>query len=108
MNKKIQVSTVRQEADVEVIFVNSHLINKAIRAQIALDNALADTRSPRIAKDENGSDVVDENGKPVQDKDENGNLLYDYNYRGIRDEKDIIALHETVKSFIDELTSAFV
>ena len=106
--KKIQVSTVRQEAEVEVIFVNSHLINKAIRAQIALDSALADTRTPRIMRDDNGNEALDENGKPVQDKDENGNLLYDYSYRGIRDERDIAALHETVKSFIDELTSAFV
>ena len=106
--KKIQVSTVRQEAEVEVIFVNSHLINKAIRASIALDNILADTRTPRTMRDDEGKEVLDENGKPVQEKDENGKLLYNYNYRGIRDEKDIEALHETVKSFIDELTAAFV
>lgn len=106
--KKIQVSTVRQEADVEVIFVNSHLINKAIRASIALDNALGGTRTPRTMRDADGKEVLDENGKPVQEKDENGNLLYDYSYRGIREEKDICALHETVKTFIDELTAAFV
>lgn len=106
--KKIQLSTVRQEADVEVIFVNSHLINKAIRASIALDDALENTRTPITMRDGEGKEVLDENGKPVQEKDENGNLLYDYNYRGIREAKDIAALHETVKPFIDELTAAFV
>ena len=33
MAKKIQVSTVRQEANVEVIFLNASLISKVIRAQ---------------------------------------------------------------------------
>ena len=32
--KKIKVSTVKQMADVEVLFINSNLISKAIRASI--------------------------------------------------------------------------
>lgn len=36
MAKKIQVSTVRQEANVEVIFLNASLISKVMRAQNTL------------------------------------------------------------------------
>lgn len=105
--KKIQVSTVRQECDVEVLFVNSHLISKTIRAQIALENILRNTRTPKVLHDENGEPVLDANGKEVYSKDENGNIEYGYDYKGIRDERDIADLHDIVKSFIDELANAF-
>ena len=35
--KKVQVSTVRQTADVEVIYVNANLISKTIKADNVLD-----------------------------------------------------------------------
>ena len=35
--KKIQVSTVRQTADVEVVFVNANLISKVIIYSMALE-----------------------------------------------------------------------
>ena len=105
--KQIQVSTVRQTADVEVVFVNANLISKVIKAQAALDRMLDGTRTPRVQCNEDGKEIVDENGKPVWEKDENGNILYDYSYRGIREQRDIEDLHEKVKSLIDELVNAF-
>lgn len=105
--KQIQVSTVRQTADVEVVFVNANLISKVIKAQSALDRMLDGTRTPCVQRNEDGNDVVDENGKPVYEKDENGNIIYEYGYRGIREQRDIADLHEKVKSLIDELVNAF-
>lgn len=104
--KQIVVSTVRQTADVEVVFVNANLISKVIKAQSALDRMLEGTHMPCIQHDEDGNDVVDKDGKPVYAKDENGNIIYEYGY-GIRKDKDIADLHEKVKSLIDELVNAF-
>lgn len=105
--KKIQISTVQQTTDVEVIFVNSTLISKAIRAQIALDAALKNTRTPKVLCDDNGEPMLDANGKEIYKKDENGNIEYDYSYKGIREEENIAALHDVVKTFVDELANAF-
>lgn len=105
--KQIQVSTVRQTADVEVVFVNANLISKVIKAQNALDRMLDGTRTPMVKQDDNGKPVLDANGKPVFETDENGNILYDYSYRGIKEQRDIADLHEKVKSLIDELVNAF-
>jgi hypothetical protein len=105
--KKIQVSTVQQTADVEVLFVNARIISKVFKAKFALDAILKDTRTARVQCDDEGNPVLDENGKTVIQKDENGNIVYDYSYRGIRDASDIVSLHEVVKSFIDELAEAF-
>lgn len=106
--KKIQVSTVRQTADVEVVFINANLISKVIKAQSALDRMLDGTRTPVIKhRDDNDEEVLDENGKPVFETDDAGNILYSYSYRGIKEERDIADLHEKVKSLIDELVDAF-
>jgi len=105
--KKIEVSTVKQTADVEVIYVNSNLIAKAIRAKFTLDAILAGTKCPMMATDDEGIVVKDENGKEVQKRDENGNLVWSYSYYQIRNDKAVEDLHEVVKSFIDELTDAF-
>lgn len=105
--KQIVVSTVRQTADVEVVFVNANLISKVIKAQSALDRMLDGTRTPMVKHDDNGEQVHDANGKAVFETDENGNILYDYSYRGIREQGDIADLHEKVKSLIDELVNAF-
>lgn len=105
--KQIQVSTVRQTADVEVVFVNANLISKVIKAQSALDRMLDGTRTPMVKQDNNGEPVLDANGKPVFETDENGNIIYDYSYRGIKEQRDIADLHEKVKSLIDELVNAF-
>lgn len=105
--KKIQVSTVQQTADVEVIFVNSHLISRAIRAKLTLDAMLEGTKSRVFETDDEGGIVTDEEGKEVQKRDENGNPVWSYSYYPIRKDADIRDLHEIVKSFIDELTDAF-
>ena len=107
MSKKIQISLVEQTTNVEVIFVNSTLISKAIRAQIALDAALKDTRTPKVMCDDNNEPVLDANGKEVYKKDENGNIEYSYSYKGIREEEHLAALHDVVKTFVDELANAF-
>lgn len=105
--KQIQVSTVRQTADVEVVFVNANLISKVIKAQSALDRMLEGTREPSFRTNDEGEPILDEYGKPVQEKTEDGKLIYKYNYRGIREERDLEDLHEKVKSLIDELVAAF-
>ncbi len=105
--KQIEVSTVRQTADVEVVFVNANLISKVIKAQNALDRMLEGTREPCFRTNEEGEQILDENNKPIQAKTEDGKLVYQYNYRGIREQRDLEDLHEKVKSLIDELVNAF-
>lgn len=114
MTKKIQLSTVRQEADVEVVFVNANLICKVINAcnaaQAIIDNAeqhycIKAQREPAL--NENGEPIVDENGcgveKPVLDK--KGNQVYNYgNYRMAEDE--LRDLHIRVLPFLTELRNA--
>lgn len=113
MNKKIKVSTVRQEADVEVLYVNSNLISKAIRASIAAKNilyqisdAIQPLEEPKL--DENGKEVVDENGKivriPVVDK--NNNVVHQYSWANMSDAA-VEEFHKNVLPFIEELTAAF-
>lgn len=105
--KQIVVSTVRQTADVEVVFVNANLISKVIKAQSALDRMLDGTRNPIVKHNEEGEEILDANGKPVFETDDKGNIIYEYGYRGIREARDIADLHEKVKSLIDELVNAF-
>ena len=105
--KQIQVSTVRQTADVEVVFINANLISKVIKAQTALDRMLDGTRTPIIKHNAEGEEMCDANGKPIYATDENGSILYEYSYRSIREQRDIVDLHEKVKTLIDELVNAF-
>lgn len=105
--KKIQVSTVRQTADVEVVFINASLISKVIKAQSALNRMLKGTRTPVVKCNKEGEQMSDVDGKPVFETDGNGNIVYEYNYRGIREVEDLEDLHEKVKSLIDELVDAF-
>jgi len=105
--KKIQVSTVQQTAQVEVIYVNAHLIRKAIQAKLTLDAMLDGTKAKVFETDDEGGIVMDENGKEVQKRDENGNLMWSYNYYPMRKDEAVKDLHEIVKAFIDELTDAF-
>lgn len=112
MSKKIQVSTIRQEADVEVVFINSSIISKAIRASIAVKGILDKMREyndaiiPVIKKDDEGGEVLDENGKPMPELDENGNPMFSYNYFKM-DETFVEQFHKHVAPFIEELTTAF-
>ena len=101
-NKQIQVSSVKQMADVEVIFVNASIISKAIRSSITAHNALDKcvSEEPILKSDDNGAPVM-ENGEPVV---VGTNKSYSrYNLR----EDDLRTLYENVLPFIDELCKAF-
>lgn len=113
--KKIQVSTVRQTADVEVLFVNANLISKVIRASIAIENIieLAKARGcivPRYyqEEDENGNPITDDKGiiKTTPVLDENNKQIIDYQRADVSKE-DLQALNEQVMPFLKELTEAF-
>ena len=112
MSKKIQVSTVKQTADVQVLFINASLITKALRASIASKSILDKMREfnnaicPVIKKDDEGGDILDENGKPVQELDENGKPMFTYSYFRM-DATFVEQFHEHVASFLKELVDAF-
>ena len=96
--KKIQVTTVEQTAQVQVINLNSYLVANAVRVMLSMKHALAGTRTQVMTKSEDGEKDVPamENGKPV----------YDYNKYKFEPE-DIKELHETVLPFLEELCEAF-
>ena len=106
MSKKIQISTVKQTADVQVISLNAYFITKAIKASVALNSEdILKLRQPKHMRTEDGGKVLDENNKPIVLKDEDGNIQYDYRlYIGA---SDVNALLDVVKPFLDELVEAF-
>lgn len=113
--KKIQVSTVRQTADVEVLFVNANLISKVIRASIAIENIIELAKDqgciiPRYyqEEDENGNPLTDDKGiiKTTPVLDENNKQIIDYSQVDISKE-DLRALNEQVMPLLKELTEAF-
>lgn len=113
--KKIQVSTVRQMADVEVLFVNASLIAKAINANNAIQDILESAKAqgsivPRYepTRDENGEEVADERGCLVMAPvlDENGNQIIDYTRHDLQS-YELAKLNTVVKNFLAELVSAF-
>lgn len=113
--KKIQVSTVRQTADVEVLFVNANLISKAIRASIVIENIIELAKAqgciiPRYNQesDENGNPITDNKGiiKTTPVLDENNKQVIDYQSVDVSKE-DLRDLNEQVMPFLTELTKAF-
>lgn len=113
--KKIQVSTITKNAEVEVLFVNANLISKAVRASIALDTIIERAKAegciiPRYNADmdENGNPKCDDRGvvKTTPILDAKGNQIIDYTrteVSGIELQK----LNEEVNTFLIELTEAF-
>ena len=113
--KKIQVSTITKNAEVEVLFVNANLISKAIRASITVNEIIERAKAegciiPRYnaPMDENGNPIVNDKGivetTPVLD--EKGNQIIDYS--SIKVYADALQkLNEEVNSFLTELTKAF-
>jgi len=115
MSKKIRVSTVNMNSDVQVLFINASLITKALRAQMA-----ASSITERMVRNgnaqpvmepelnENGEPKVDENGcmveKPVLD--EKGNQVWKYQYHRLDDEE-VKNFYENVAPFLKELVDAF-
>lgn len=110
MKKKIQLSTVRQEADVEVIYVNAALICKVINAHNSINRIIDDASRCSInpqfkpKMNENGDVVADENGCIVNEPvlDEKGNQIIDYCSHRISDDQ-LRSLHQVVLPFLAEL-----
>lgn len=112
--KKVQVSTVRQTADVEVIFINASFISKVINAANAIEGFINQEEScnniKRLCKpetDENGEQIVDEEGfvKTVPVLDKNGKQVVEYSNAYI-DQITMRKLDERVKPFLVELRKA--
>lgn len=105
--KKIQVSTVKQTADVEVIYVNSNLISKAIKSLVTLEKLDNDIEYQARRIDE--VPEVDNEGKPVVDG-LTGEVktkeveCYDSLYI---DGPTLERIHKIVVPFLKELTNAF-
>lgn len=112
MSKKIQVSTVKQTADVQVLFINASLITKVLRASIATKNILdkmceyGNAIAPIIKMGDEGEEVLDENGKPIQELDENGKPMFNYSYFRM-DATFVEQFHTQIAPFLKELVDAF-
>lgn len=91
---KIQVSTVKMNADVEVINVSSYLVAKCVRAQAIMDNMIE--RSKYAQKKYN---EVTKEWESVLD--ENGNQVYAHH-------NDAVAtMEEHIYPLLNELVKAF-
>lgn len=107
--KKVQVSTVRQTADVEVIYVSANLISKTIKADNVLTKLLAEALQygnieEQYETDEDGNPVFAD-GKPVK-KITNGKV--EVAYRSMQlDPLELQELAEVVAPFLTELVEAF-
>jgi len=105
--KKIQVSTVKQTADVEVIYVNSNLISKAIKSLVALEEMDCTIENESRRVDE--VPEVDAEGKPVVDglTGEVKTKEIEY-YESLYINGPMLErIHKIVVPFIKELTNAF-
>ena len=89
---KIQMSTVKREANFQVIELNSYLISKVIKAQVVLEAAI--NKQERTKWNDNtqkSEKVLDEKGNPTYSyKSVEGKLL---------DEKVLPILTELVEAF---------
>lgn len=105
--KKIQISTVKQTADVEVIFVNANLISKAIKSLVALEEVDNVIKQNALRVDEVAE--LDSEGKPVVE-DLTGQVktkkVESYDPICI-DGAMLSRIHNIVLPFIKELTDAF-
>lgn len=101
--KKIQVSTVQKQANVEVIDLNSYFIAKAVKAQLVAHNAI----DPMVC--EATRPVVESNGKVK--KDEHGDDMFE-TVKFIERNNQITpealqTILDDVIPFLDELVKAF-
>lgn len=113
--KKIQLSTVSMNADVQVVFVNATLITKALRAQMAaekIDERMVHTGDAQPVMepvvDQEGNPIMNENGFPKEKPvlDEKGNQVWNYGYHRL-DDKEVESFHKNVAPFLKELVDAF-
>ena len=89
---KIQMSTVKREANFQVIELNSYLISKVIKAQVILEAAINKQEKTKWSVTAQKSEkVLDEKGNPIYSYDSvKGKLL---------DEKVLPILTELVEAF---------
>lgn len=108
--KKVQVSTVRQTADVEVIYVNANLISKTIKADNVLTKLLTEAHehgaiNEEYKVDEDGNPLYDDDGKMIPDIVDGKQVV---NYYSLRlSSSDLQELAEVVAPFLTELVEAF-
>lgn len=113
--KKIQVSTINMQSDVQVIFINASLIAKALRAQMAASKIAEHMERNRDVYpvmepelNEIGEPKVNEKGcaieKPVLD--EKGNQVWNYSMHRL-DGCDVENFYKNVAPFLEELVDAF-
>ena len=89
---KIQMSTVKREANIQVIEINSYLISKIIKAQVVLENAInKQERTKWNDSTQKSEKVLDEKGNPT------------YSYKSV----DGKILDEKVLPILTELVEAF-
>ena len=102
--KKIQVSTVKQTADVQVINLNAYFIAKATRAHIVMKDVM-DKCVGIVAPEDNaylGKDPF--TGEPVFENMKNVEVVAE---PSALSNADIIKLYEQVLPLLNELTKAF-
>ena len=90
--KKIQISSVKRECQVEVIDLNSYIISKIVRAQVSLESALGKKEKTEW------NEATQKREKVL---DEKGNQVYTYN--SVPGE----LLAERVLPLLNELVEAF-
>lgn len=89
---KIQMSTVKREANFQVIELNSYLISKVIKAQVVLENAINKKENTKWNDNTQKSEkVLDEKGNPT------------YSYKSVEGK----LLDERVLPILTELVEAF-
>lgn len=92
MEKKIQISSVKKECQIQVIELNAYLISKVVKAQVLLENAINKKERTKWNDGTQKSEkVLDEKGNPT------------YSYSSVSGE----LLDEKVLSILNELVEAF-
>lgn len=92
MEKKIQMSSVKKECQIQVIELNAYLISKVVKAQVLLENAINKKEKTKWNDNTQKSEkVLDEKGNPT------------YSYSSVCGE----LLDEKVLSILNELVEVF-
>lgn len=91
---KIQVSTVKMTADVEVINVSAYLVAKVVRAHMHADYIIEHGKYQKREYNEDTKTYIDV-------KDANGNPVYDY------EEVSVQYIEENIYPLLNELVEAF-
>lgn len=93
--KKIQVTTVEQTAQVQVINLNSYLVAKSVRTMLSLKHAIEGTRT---------EDSVTIRASETAGDDDKFEYRYNLNKFTV---ESIDVLHDEVLPFLEELCNAF-